>query len=69
METKRYDVVVVGGGTAGIAAGVAASLACERKIAPSALSLRVLQKALSGNGIPLHLDDVGLAYKEAPKCR
>ena len=38
VETKRYDVVVVGGGTAGIAAGVAASLACERRIVPSARS-------------------------------
>lgn len=70
-EGDAWEVtrVIPAAAVTGEAAGVAASLACERRIAPSALSLRVLQKALSGSGIPLHLDDVGLAYREAPKRR
>ena len=46
------------------AAGVAAALSAKRRVLPSALPVKTLQNALGVNGVPLHLPDVGLAYKQ-----
>ena len=55
--------VIPAAAVTGEAAGVAAALSVKRRVVPSALPVKALQNALGVNGIPLHLPDVGLAYK------
>lgn len=55
--------VIPAAAVTGEAAGVAAALSVKRRVVPSALPVKTLQSALAVGGIPLHLPDVGLAYK------
>lgn len=55
--------VIPAAAVTGEAAGVAAALSVKRRTLPSALPVKTLQSALAVGGIPLHLPDVGLAYK------
>ena len=55
--------VIPSAAVTGEAAGVAAALCAKRRTIPSMLPVKVLQQALTENGVPLHLPDVGLAYK------
>ena len=55
--------VIPAAAVTGEAAGVAAALCVKRRTIPSMLPVKTLQNALAENGVPLHLPDVGLAYK------
>ena len=47
---KKYDIAVIGGGFAGVAAAIAAAIASKSGIAVNNVDIKSLQASLKANG-------------------
>ncbi len=57
---KEYDIIVCGGGVAGVAAALAASHAMKEKTGAASVGIRKLQDAIEKENIMVHFPDAYL---------